>query len=221
MTDKESKFDQIAKQIAEQKNYSLVPGCYNYRLCPDQYMGKVQNKKWKRKNIFDENGDVILEEIPYGEGAMIVVLESPHIEEYDVNGPPNGPACGATGENLHKMTDLTIFQEYAKYQLYIINAIPFQCSLGDRKMTCRDRVFTAVWNKNETGKGYFAKRLNNLIKTLLEKDNTIVLINACTVGNNRKRNVQKVIKSLHVYEKIMSFQIEHPANWNIPELIEA
>ena len=124
-------------------------------------------------------------------------------------------------QNLHKMTDLTIFQEYAKYQLYIINAIPFQCSLGDRKMTCRDRVFTAVWNKNETGKGYFAKRLNNLIKTLLEKDNTIVLINACTVGNNRKRNVQKVIKSLHVYEKIMSFQIEHPANWNIPELIEA
>ena len=78
MTDKESKFDQIAKQIAEQKNYSLVHGCYNYRLCPDQYMGKVQNKKWERKNIFDENGDVILEEIPYGEGAMIVAEGGRH-----------------------------------------------------------------------------------------------------------------------------------------------
>ena len=220
MTEKEDIFDVIAKTVAGQKNYSIDLNCYNYKQCPDQHMGKVQNKNWKRKNIFNENGEVILKKFPSGEGAMIVILESPHTEEYDINGIPQGPACGTTGKNLRKMSELIIFQNYKNYQLYIINAIPFQCSLGDKKMTCRDRVFTATWKKREIGKKYFTERLDNLVETLSSKYDTIIFVNACTVRNNRKKNVQEVIDHIKKHREIKSFETEHPANWNIPELIE-
>lgn len=121
---------------------------------------------------------------------LVVVLESPHKEEYEPNGEPRGPARGRTGEHLKEHLADVVKEHVGEIndcEVLLMNAIQYQCSLGNlgtsgqNKRSYRkrcDTVFREVWNcEDEKGRKNFEKRLQDL--GLDEKD---VILNTCTKG---------------------------------------
>ena len=62
----------------------IDPSCFSYQLCPDQYVGQIkESEDWNeftRKSVFNDEWEVI--NIPKGEKIMIMILESPHKDEF-------------------------------------------------------------------------------------------------------------------------------------------
>ena len=150
-------------------------------LCEDQYFGVVEIKKgttsfckWVIPPVFlysekDEDKKSLIktrkdneEEIKnhitqHALKTIVIVLESPHINEFfkDNNEWQSiGPACGKTGQNLHKWLPEVLLNyfpckigtkdthykadhysckdiEAGEYAIKLVNAIQYQCSLGN------------------------------------------------------------------------------------------
>lgn len=155
--------------------------------------------------------------------VLAIVLESPHKEEFGNNNKQAiGPAIGTSGNNLKKYLPQVVFNYlpdrtvdntiyYApedqisdgKYKVLLINAIQFQCSLGEDTKQYRDKIFSEMWGKDEV-RDDFVKRLTS--------HKPCVVINACTStgDKNRKRNVQKEINNCGIKIKLLS---PHPSSW--------
>ena len=245
MTEKEEKFNKI---VANYPKSDFFSG----KLCPDQYVGKIadfKNEKKKAKedfpvrvNIFaGQTADVCIKFSSY-EKIMIFIPESPHQKEFytkdeiDENGTkhakgdPKGPTQGPTGINIRTHI-AEIFPDYQDYHLIVMNAIPFQCSLGldlthnETNQKTRDAVFNTAWNDKNIGADFFKDRLENLLDTLLEKD--IVIVNACTQGTKKSKPLccqvcKSIINVIQNYcdEKdgkkypVEFYHIHHPSSWN-------
>lgn len=227
MTEKEEKFNEI---VANYPKSDFFSG----KFCPDQYVGKIADFKAKedfpvRVNIFaGQTADVCMDFSSYDQ-IMILVLESPHIAEYfeqtaknQYNCKCSHPPCpamgkiiGDAGANIRKYI-LEIFGDhYEDYHLILMNAVPFQCSLGfllDPKKykdncTRRDYVFKKAWEDNEIGCEFFKTRFENLLAKL--KNRRVIIVNACTAGD-KKDMVQTLIDA-----EFGIIQLYHPSyNWN-------
>ena len=96
------------------------------RLCPDQYVGKISEFNAGQQDFPDRIPAI---ERPNNQICLIVILESPHKDEFigDL-----GPAKGKTGRLIRKWigTDELGLSQYRKYGLILVNAIQNQCSLG-------------------------------------------------------------------------------------------
>lgn len=143
--------------------------------------------------------------------TIALILESPHTEEF-ANDRCLGPAMGKTGDNIKNIllgnlakfifiNDLQSHGSYFKtsseitegvYKLLIVNAVQYQCSLGDLN-TCgsslqRDKIFTNFFIRY--ARKDFIKRLRRF--------NPKIIINCCTGGHygevdGLQKQVQKVI----------------------------
>lgn len=233
---KEERFRNIAKGISN-KDCSKLP-----ELCPDQYVGTIKDIQTdyfsKRTPIFNDGEFSVIEKnIPKAENILILILESPHKDEFykeDVKdktgtvihhkGAPIGPANGTTGCNIREHI-AKIFPNFSDYHLILMNAIPFQCSLGVATEHFRDSVFNAAWNTDATGKDFFEDRLKKLLDQLQEKSKNVVIVNACTgaKSNPNEPLCCKVCKSIvsvlenYCNEKecpIEFYHIHHPSAWN-------
>lgn len=140
--------------------------------------------------------------------CVILVLESPHKAEF--KGEPS-PAKGATGRliagNLHKVLGL----EEAALPLILINAVPYQCSLGKVPSICRDAVFAEYWE--HAGRDQFVQRLSKIYRP------GDILVCACTRGNV---SAPKNQLRQRVWEAMCSLKLDaeihrrnHPCTWNI------
>ena len=232
---KEKIFRNIASKTSG-KDCSHLPGC-----CPDQYVGlikdfKEEDKKTKelkvkkdfpfREDIFTPDTSACVN-ISDAENILILILESPHTDEFyaedvkDENGTvihhkddPIGPANGPTGRNIREHILDILGNGYKSYHLILMNAIPFQCSLGfslskkeKENLKRRDEVFSAIWDNDDIGKVFFKKRFQNLLKEL--KNKRVIIVNACTAGY-KKEKVQMVIDA-----EFGIIQLAHPSvNWN-------
>lgn len=119
--------------------------------------------------------------------GIIIVLESPHIGEFDSKGKGLLPLQNdklfiekfyqafSTSKNLSTANTLNTTQSYS---VYLINAIQYQCSLGLPTECYRDYIFLYYW---ETMYSDFEKRLQSVIN-----DNTIAIINLCTKGKHSR-----------------------------------
>jgi hypothetical protein len=194
--------------------------------CPDQYVGKIRDKDnwhkfYKRTDIFQDQTVKMQTNIPDG-NIFLLILESPHTDEFDKNGEPIGPANGPTGRNIREHI-AKIFPNFSDYHLILMNAIPFQCSLGVATEHFRDGVFAKAWGNNAIGKNFFKDRLKKLLKKLQNKN--VVIVNACTKGYNVAKDsnqrpflwhlVQNSIETLTLDEEktIRYFRINHPSSW--------
>ena len=197
--------------------FSEIEENYSPCLCPDQYVGKIGkfDKDFNtRKPVFSNKWNVI--NIPQGENIMIMILESPHKDEFNKDGKPIGPAVGKTGENIRDYIE-AIFKKkiegFQNYHLILMNPIPFQCSLGVSSGTFRDEVFAKSWEEEEKK---FEERLDSLLKALNGK--TVVIVNACTqekVGKKkRKQNVTESIKKvIGTYKSVKElWEAPHPSS---------
>lgn len=179
---------------------------FSFQLCPDKYVGRVgdiscKNEYARTDNVFDAECGVLLHEIP--SHLMVLILESPHIQEFTGKNAPC-PANGTTGRNIRNRT-LAIFGDaYKNHHLILMNAIPFQCSLGGKNRKIRDNVFSMLWQKELLGEPFFKRRLAPF------KDAFIV--NACTQMNGLKDHVQNAILEVTGRDVL---QLDHPCvQWN-------
>ena len=204
----------------------------NVSRCPDQWVGRVlysphgfcylgnafNDFTWRRnlseipsdiKNIFN----------------LLIILESPHVDEYKMDSDGGfsaiGPANGQTGRNLRAYLDTATveitrqinFKNPKEFNLFLMNAVPYQCSLGEKlkgqNSKNRDAIFLNCW---KYAKEDFIERL-----TRYTNEKTIV-INACTKGTRKRghdlnlsRQVDEAVTSLNVF-KNNYFKRCHPSS---------
>ena len=127
----------------------------------------------------------------YKDKTIAILLESPHIDEYEINTEkliPIGAAQGQTGKKIEKsieslilaLNDHRVLEEQHKYRVIIINAVNFQTSLHfihEKPMNnyyreLRDKMWQKMWIEIPQVKSDFTKHLDSL-----KKDS--ILINAC------------------------------------------
>ena len=223
MTEKEKIFNDIVKDYDKSEHFSG-------KLCPDQYICNIEIIKNyyfnqnTRKNIFAKDSVTVIEKnIPNAENILILILESPHKDEFGKNGEPLGPANGTTGRSIREHI-AKIFPNFSDYHLILMNAIPFQCSLGfplskkeKENLKRRDEVFGAVWGN--FGKNFFKARLKKLLDELQNKGKNVVVVNACTIATDKKENredlhcmVCRGIQYVMVKNKFSFYHTVHPSS---------
>lgn len=181
--------------------------------CPDQYVGDVlvtSSSIAPPRSSADCSDFAERQSIPPSRRsdtpAVILVLESPHTNEYV---DTTGPAKGRTGENIRMLLgeacNLRHCLHNGSYPLILVNAIQYQCSLGCSTECFRDRVFAEVWERG--GKRDFQDRIEAVHR---EGD---VIVNACTAGKRTPKNWELVKDALEEMGLVHA-KVEHPANWS-------
>lgn len=179
--------------------------------CSDQYVGTMtyngQNFEVQGSKIFNLTRKSALkgqhrQDINYSNGTLqtnnkkfVVLLESPHIDEYLPVGQSykTAPAWGSTGDrfnscfikvlndNLKVISNKFSFSGNQDFDVYLVNAIQYQCSLGLSPLEpqLRDYVFQRLWNQQP----------NSFLQDLADRLNIInpdIIVNACTINLQRK-----------------------------------
>lgn len=116
--------------------------------------------------------------------TIIIVLESPHKDEFDSNGNGIEPLIKRKSfekklfDAINNSVNLKLKLQYNKtYNLILMNTIQYQCSLGVNTEYYRDYVFLYYFNKCEEE---FKNRLLKYLKTF----NVISIVNLCTEGSH-------------------------------------
>ena len=187
--------------------------------CPDQIVGQVFLRNNRIFASLGEDDFPQRESIDYGHfksrrGNVLLVMESPHKDEYK---EPFGPAKGSTGRQIRRhLQDLEIpglSCPDSVRDLILVNAIPFQCSLGVATKGWRDKVFRATWRNSRLGADYFEER----IRKLLHKET--ILLNCCTQGEKDSEGFlndlvhDRVLRMAREGSKFLYARGKHPYSW--------
>jgi hypothetical protein len=184
---------------------NAVPGplhSFDVRACSDQYLGPLSEIIGKPQFPLRINAAQRT-----GQPCLVMILESPHIEEFI--GDP-GPAKGFTGDMIRTFLHEAInLQDVDGFGLVLINAIQHQCSLGISTSEHRDKVFRAVWAQG--GQENFVARLRSV---LIPGD---AVMNCCTKGNDFElntplRSMVEASMRLH-FPAVQTIRRMHPASW--------
>lgn len=118
---------------------------------------------------------------------IVVILESPHIWEFDSTGtglmPLRRDSCfkqdfvQAFSSSPSVINKVNLNQQMS-YSVHLMNAIQLQCSLGVPTEYYRDYVFLYYW---ETMYVNFESRLHSLLS-----NTTLAVINLCTQGSHKE-----------------------------------
>lgn len=154
---------------------------------------------------------------------LVLLLESPHKDEYDSCGNPLRPANGTTGTKIQKLFAKQVNNNNAKWKLeegkiycvWLVNAIQYQTSAFNQLnnqsnynkqwRSVRNYIFKTLW-KNE--------QLFNLQADLTKRINTIkpkITINCVTGGKSASGLRTMVNKSIS--QQWTTFCYSHPSSW--------
>lgn len=157
---------------------------------------------------------------------LVLLLESPHKDEYDIYGNPLRPANGRTGTNINNLfakqinnNNLIIntLQNNIAYRVWIVNAIQYQTSgynqLHNIRMynqswrIVRNNVFKALWNNEKKFhlQADLVHRLNQI--------NASIVVNCVTGGKNKNGLRMLVENGLQNHNLIPSALYYHPSYW--------
>lgn len=188
--------------------------------CPDICAGEVVNgivKCWFSKEERIDNHKKL--KIPSCiEKSIVIVLESPHKEEYAENDSLDipTPAIGKTGTNLQNNTANLITEvsnhnkniKNGSYRIILMNSIQYQCSLGYSTENNRDIVFKNLWDLPNI-KEDFKRRLKSYKPKFI--------FNLCTKGKAKpKLNclVQELVEEMYKKSKDVELYVgNHPSSW--------
>ncbi len=199
----------------ERSVYRICPSplsSFDRRECPDRFVGRISElaalRDWKAAA---EQPPIRRTDLP----CIVLVLESPHIDEYGLKQPYTPwPANGATGRHIRKRAGLLVPPGWNsnETQLHLINAIPYQCSLGQATRLYRSKVFREAWDSG--AREYFQERLQQIYR----KGDLVV--NACTVGKPGpllRALVEAAIEE--VFPHALRSRREHPFRWMSDEAV--
>lgn len=155
--------------------------------------------------------------------TIAIILESPHIDEYEQSKEkliPIGAAQGQTGKKIKRsITDLMValrnfqvIEELHQYRVILINAVNFQTSLHfihEKPMNnyyreLRDKIWLKMWTEMPQIKNEFGKQLD-----VLKKDS--IIINACPKSLKPLIN-QELIQFAN---RFSLFESNHPSSTEI------
>lgn len=159
---------------------------------------------------------------------LALILESPHKDEYRINNVlqktaneqliPQRPANGFAGVQIDNFIQNRPWIKHLNttdvYEVFIMNAIQYQCSAVDyiqgmnkfvRRLT--DNIFLVMWNYNKSGLNPFRTDFVNRI----QKYSPDVIINACTKGT-RKPTLQMRVETLIRNMAASYYTDYHPAS---------
>lgn len=222
-----SDLETVFKAVREDYMSAFVPS----GACPDQYVADLSGAP----------GEVVFNrrpvaELPAGLAPVVLILETPHTEEYlDVGHPL--PANGTTGKNIgHHLARVMANIPGAAAIIYprplvLMNAVQFQCSLGGYRGECvptkhhRYDVFRLMWD-NETIRGDFRARLTQYTG-LHQPFSTayragFIVINACTTAikstakQDYRRQLRVMVEDKGVVPALgrpSHRHVRHPSYW--------
>lgn len=213
LTDRMVSDDDIARIV---KTIPDVP-------CRDQYVGRIQ--KWtetafeKRKFAFGKG--------PVEGNTVVLVLESPNDKEFvQIDGVwrSKGPARHCTGCHLREFWEDVFEDEYDGWNLYLVNAVRYQCSLSAARgvikslkdVDVKDIASEVICSCLTDSSKIFIDCLEMRLKRLLNRmSSRVVLVNASTKKGCGKyyRIISKVLLECvndHVDEVYAS---NHPSSW--------
>lgn len=216
--------------------------------CPNQYVGtlaEIEQLLPTIQQIFPVRNDVESEEgkEKTSHNKIILVLESPHIYEYEDQNPK--PANRITGRNIMKyitslvksclelklikeknakIKDDEIEKEYINNfrsrELCLINPIPYQCSLGNKDKKEKDRRFKELWTCKQTFKKVSDREISgeNYFKETLKNlyQSGDIIINCCTSSPSKNPTLQELVQKAIdniVREENAKFISTHPCSW--------
>lgn len=191
----------IEKQIYDEIRYSLKVDSN----------GKIKELKYIGESIKDE----ILLKSYNSYKKILIIVESPHRDEFTFNYEPIGPAQGETGYGIESKIDEIIDKfriTSGNYIVIISNPVQYQSSLGSFYSSglcakIRDNLWSKLYKKVD-----YLNRLNNL--------GGEYIINATTKG--RRIRIDKVLKEYkknhekkNDENKIIPIikTSNHPSNW--------
>ena len=184
----------------------------SFLLCRDNYVGKIDLNNINNNNLFickDERFKHKSQLYNITKNKKIVILlESPHIKEFSLN--LIAPALGRTGLLIEKylINILKTNQKIIKdeYDIYIVNAICYQCSLGYSTKQYRNQIFKAMWGKT---------KVQNSLKRRIKKIHPDIVINAITkqfketISGFLNNNIKNINNKMLIFEAS-----SHPSVWN-------
>lgn len=187
--------DQVVDEVRGYLIYSKSQWCF---VGINQYnIWKTQNNKKLKK--------------------LVLILESPHKDEYSSNYQPLRPANGQTGKKINtRITSRQFIQSLTSdfdYQVFLMNPIQFQCSCSHHfeqysiptppKVT--KQVFKELFDKlNGNLREDFMSRLQNY--------NPDFVLNACTYGLRDKIVKDAIDEALK--NRTFAYKNDtHPSTW--------
>lgn len=154
--------------------------------------------------------------------TVILLLESPHIGEYNECHGPIAPAQGKTGENIHRFLKEALKSNQCltdrisvgcDTRIVLCNPVPFQTSLhmifGEEWCKAwRDTTWCAIWG-NPCIKEYFRDKILQY--------NPQFVINACT-GEAKDNYIKRrlVTEFLQRIPVEIIYESPHPSSWHWP-----
>lgn len=161
-------------------------------------------------------------------GRILIILESPHVDEFGVpdlkdyfsKKPVTArPAKGITGTNIknhlaenlnQNITEIKkIMGEKIKasgaYSVSVINAVPYQCSLGFETKSYRDECFLKLWQQ---------KKIREKLRRRIKNVNPDLIINAFTKGARCVKNKKSLQKLDLDFIKHITKKMIEPYNQN-------
>lgn len=194
-------FEKITKSYPSNKKENL-----SIARCFDNYVGQIEIKDdavvnktlWFCCNLrnenhypISENGGLSNVKFSINENdrtTIVIVLESPHKDEYNnsKSAIAPAPALGTTGCSLDRefVCKLNEFMKNNSeaiqdgvYDVILMNAVQFQCSMGIKPLdtNVRNKIFLQMCFNNDI-------RIN--FSERLKEYKPKVIINCCTDGNN-------------------------------------
>lgn len=155
--------------------------------------------------------------------SIVIILESPHIDEYEANVEkltPIAPAQGQTGKKIERHIDslmyllslFNVIEEQHMYRIIIMNAISYQTSLyhihkqnmNNAYRELRDKVWMKMWSEIPQIKSDFLQQISSLKKHS-------IIINACP--KSLKPFVNQEL--LPYAERYSLFECNHPSSTEI------
>ena len=162
---------------------------------------------------------------------IILILESPHKDEYKVKRCSKdsncsyrdsirpAPARGATGKNIKRyLPEIFACEEFKGYKVALVNPIQYQCSLGNLKLGLKDEIFRVLMSMKRS---LYLSCFNERIRFIYNPAHDLV-INCCTSGEDGRNKdiIWNCLDSL-IYEKNDSYprypvlSMKHPCCWHL------
>lgn len=160
----------VFKKCAECMNGAVInDGYYGTIACSNGLFSNVVCNRIKATNSTNNK-------------TILIVLESPHIDEF-IKMYPLANDCYFQKE-LHNVINNCKWKKSkpsftnGNYDIYLMNAIQYQCSLGFNTDYYRDLVFMTLWD-------FMRNDFENRLSTFLNNNNVALVINLVTLGSHK------------------------------------
>jgi hypothetical protein len=185
-----TRFTEIANQLLNEcKKYQCdQSNCgqnlmYNAHPCPDDVMGDGKDFWFKEFERKDHKKMLNIEKSTLNyDKTMVIILESPHIDEYS---EPTfiHPALGKTGKALmhcfpsiyEKAKSLYDANNEYTWRVILMNSIQYQCSLGENTKIYRDHMWLKLWFDGKCSEDFIDR---------LRSYQPDIIYNFCTKGDH-------------------------------------